>query len=68
MAYLKIGDAEKSLKALVKCWKFQDLAKNEIKRSRYLKHSDNLMLLSRIETLKNNRALSMQLVSKTIFI
>ena len=68
MAHLRAGDAEKSLDALNKCWELQGLTKDEVEKSRYPKHSGDLVLLSRIEALKGNKELSMQLVSKTISI
>jgi hypothetical protein len=68
MAHLRAGDPDKSLKALQKCWELQGLTQEEVEKSRYPKHSANLVLLSRIEAAKGNKELSLQLVSKTISI
>jgi hypothetical protein len=46
----------------------QGLTQNEVEKSRYPKHSVDLVLLSRIEAAKGNNELALQLVSKTISI
>ena len=68
MAHLRAGDLDKSLEALNKCWKLHGLTQEEVEKSRYPKHSADLVLLSRIEAAKGNKELSLQLVSKTISI
>src|SRR4051794_31245492 len=68
MAHLRAGDPDKSLDALNKCWELQGLTQEEVEKSRYPKHSADLVLLSRIEAAKGNKELSLQLVSKTISI
>jgi tetratricopeptide (TPR) repeat protein len=68
MAHLRAGDADKSLEALNKCWELQGLTQDEVEKSRYPKHSADLVLLSRIEAAKGNKELALQLVSMTISI
>jgi tetratricopeptide (TPR) repeat protein len=68
MAHLRAGDPDKSLEALNKCWELQGITQEEVEKSRYPKHSADLVLLSRIEAAKGNKELSLQLVSKTISI
>lgn len=68
MAHLRAGDPDKSLEALNKCWKLQGLTQEEVEKSRYPKHSADLVLLSRIEAAKGDKELSQQLLSKTISI
>jgi len=68
MAHLRGGDAEKSLEALNKCWQLQNLTQEQVEKSRYPKHSSDLLLLSRIEAAKGNKELALQLVSTTISI
>lgn len=68
MAYLRAGDTDKSLGALNKCWELQGLTQKEVEKSRYPKHSGDLVLLSRIEAAKGNKQLALQLMSTTISI
>jgi hypothetical protein len=68
MAHLRAGDAEKSLEALNKCWELQHLTQEQVAKSRYPKHSSDLLLLSQIEAAKGNKELALQLVSMTISI
>jgi tetratricopeptide (TPR) repeat protein len=68
MAHLRADDADKSLEALNKCWELQGLTQGEVEKSRYPKHSGDLVLLSRIEAAKGNKELALQLVSTTISI
>lgn len=68
MAHLRAGDADKSLEALNRCWELQGLTQDQVEKSRYPKHSGDLVLLSRIEAAKGNRELALELVSKTIYI
>ena len=66
MACLRDGQPSEALEALHKCWKLQGLSQEEIEKSRYPKHSGDIMLLARILRALQEKAAGRELASRAV--
>ncbi|KAL8908947.1 MAG: hypothetical protein Q9207_000523 [Kuettlingeria erythrocarpa] len=66
MTYLRAGNAEQALQTIQDCWRLQGLTKDQLEKSRYPKHSGDIVLLSRIRHLQGDRDSALELASKSI--
>lgn len=66
MTSLRAGKPDKALEALTHCWKLQGKTESQIARSKYPKHSGDIVLLSRIRYAQGKKDSALQLASKSI--
>lgn len=66
MTHLRAGDAEQALKAIQHCWRLQGMTEDKLEKSRYPKHSGDIVLLSRIRYMQGDRESALELASKSI--
>ena len=66
MTHLRAGDAEQALKAIQDCWRLQGMTEDILEKSRYPKHSGDIVLLSRIRYMQGDRESALELASKSI--
>ena len=66
MTHLRAGNAEQALKAIQDCWRLQDMTEDKLEKSKYPKHSGDIVLLSRIRYMLGDRNSALELASKSI--
>lgn len=66
MTHLRAGNAEQALKAIQDCWRLQDMTEGKLEKSKYPKHSGDIVLFSRIRYLLGDRKSALELASKSI--
>ena len=66
MTHLRARNAKQALETIQDCWRLQDLTENQLQMSRYLKHNDDIVLLSRIRYMQGDRDSVFELASKSI--
>lgn len=66
MTHLRAGNAEQALKAIQDCWRLQGMTEDQLEKSRYPKHSGDIVLLSRIRYMQGDRESALELASKLI--
>lgn len=68
MTYLRAGKPDQALEALTHCWQLQGKTESQIARSKYPKHSGDIVLLSRIQYAQGKKESAIELASKSITI
>lgn len=68
MTYLRAGSADRALMAIRDCWRLQSMTEDQLEKSRYPKHSGDIVLLSRIRYAQGYRDSALELASKSITI
>lgn len=68
LTYLRAGQPQEALQALLDCWKLQNKTQTQIEESRYPKHSGDIMLLARIKYVQGQKDEGQKLASRTISI
>lgn len=66
MTHLRAGNADAALKAIQDCWRLQGMTEDKLEKSRYPKHSGDIVLLSRIRYMQGDRKSALELASKSI--
>lgn len=66
MTHLRAGNAEQALETIQDCWRLQGLTEDQVEKSRYPKHSGDIVLLSRIRYMQGDRDSALELASKSI--
>jgi tetratricopeptide (TPR) repeat protein len=66
MTCLRASDAEGALDALRECWQLQGMTQDDIEKSKYPKHSGDIMLLARIFWIQGKKREAQELVSRTV--
>ncbi|KAI0387825.1 tpr repeat-containing protein [Hypomontagnella monticulosa] len=65
---LRAGQADESLEALRRCWELQGLTQEQIEKSKYPKHSGDIVLMARIKWQQGHKTEAQELASRTIAI
>ena len=68
MTHLRAGNAKQALEAIKHCWRLQGMTEDQLEKSRYPKHSGDIVLLSRIRYMQGERESALELASKSITI
>ena len=68
MTYLRARSPDRALEAIKDCWRLQDMTEDQLEKSRYPKHSGDIVLLSRIRYAQGDRESALELASKSITI
>ena len=68
MTSLRAGNPDHALDALTNCWRLQGLTEDEVARSKYPKHSGDIVLLARIYHAQGKKKSALELASKSITI
>lgn len=66
MTHLRAQNAEQALTAIQDCWQLQDMTEEKLEKSKYPKHSGDIVLLSRIRYMLGDRKSALELASKSI--
>ena len=68
MTYLRAGSPDQALEAIKDCWRLQNMTEHQLEKSRYPKHSGDIVLLSRIRYAQGDHESALELASKSITI
>ncbi|MCJ1272712.1 hypothetical protein MMC21_000499 [Puttea exsequens] len=68
MTHLRSGFADQALDAITDCWRLQNMTEDQLEKSRYPKHSGDIILLSRIRYAQGDWDSALELASKSITI